>query len=540
MARGIFNAERPLSEVYQDLFDLYPGPVILLDEKGAILQANTSASSLLEAWGVEQQLPSEWQQICQQVIRESRPFIEEVAAGEQTYLVHVKPLAERAVCCLVGQDVSPFKAAEHMLLQSSELLSSVLREAPLGVFVTDLEGFFTLFQGRLFAEHFVDALALIGSRLGDLVENKEEVMATWERALQGEASECVLEVLSPDSEMICYWNCWMYAQQNAEGVCEGVYGVVVDNTEEFLQQEKLQEFNKRLRGRIFHRTKQLLQANFSMTRGHLGAVEALVRLGEMHSPLLGGHARRVAKLAVGMGRQLGLSAKELQQVEVAALLHDIGKMRMPPELISKRPSEMKTQDRELYYRHPAMGEEVVRMLPQFEEAARAVRHHHENYDGSGFPDHLPGHHIPFFSRIIAVADAYDRALNMGSMIGRMNEETALIMLQGMVLKQFDPDAVWALMRHLRGEDVQQEEKKIKIPYLEVPIALLKAGMVLAQDVRDARNVMLVPADTKLSQKKITLLSDALRRRGGPKKIWIKRESIPLEILREIMRYTSHK
>src|SRR5277367_5115011 len=120
----------------------------------------------------------------------------------------------------------------------------------------------------------------------------------------------------------------------------------------------------------------------------------------------GVHSTRLAEWGMRVGQELGLSEEELQNLEVAALLHDIGKVGVPDSIL-KKPGKLEDAEYELMKKHPEYGWAVLRMLPGFERAALDVLHHHESVDGRGYPAGLKGNEIPVVSRIVTVIDAFD-------------------------------------------------------------------------------------------------------------------------------------
>jgi HD-GYP domain-containing protein (c-di-GMP phosphodiesterase class II) len=120
----------------------------------------------------------------------------------------------------------------------------------------------------------------------------------------------------------------------------------------------------------------------------------------------GVHSTRLAEWGMRVGQELGLEEAELQNLEVAALLHDIGKMGIPDSILRK-PGRLDADEYTLMKKHPEYGWAVLRMLPGFERAALDILHHHENFDGKGYPAGLQGSEIPIVSRIVTVIDAFD-------------------------------------------------------------------------------------------------------------------------------------
>jgi HD-GYP domain-containing protein (c-di-GMP phosphodiesterase class II) len=119
----------------------------------------------------------------------------------------------------------------------------------------------------------------------------------------------------------------------------------------------------------------------------------------------GEHSDRVVGLAQRIGERLGLGARELRDLGYAARLHDIGKVGVP-DLVLHKPGPLDHDERELIKGHSVWGADLVGRIPGLEDVARIVRHHHERYDGEGYPDGLAGRDIPLASRILTASDAY--------------------------------------------------------------------------------------------------------------------------------------
>jgi HD-GYP domain-containing protein (c-di-GMP phosphodiesterase class II) len=119
----------------------------------------------------------------------------------------------------------------------------------------------------------------------------------------------------------------------------------------------------------------------------------------------GEHSDRVVLLAQRLGNQMGLAKRELRDLGYAAQLHDIGKVGVPDAVLHK-PGPLVDAEVEVIRGHAVWGAELVGRIPGLEDVARIVRHHHERYDGTGYPDRIAGSDIPLASRVLAVADAY--------------------------------------------------------------------------------------------------------------------------------------
>ena len=162
------------------------------------------------------------------------------------------------------------------------------------------------------------------------------------------------------------------------------------------------------------------------------------------------HSQNVAKHAVAIGSMLGLSDRKLRQLRVAALLHDIGKIGIPDSILNS-PDPL-TEDEKLALRkHLELGANLVSQVPELVSSAPAIRHHHERFDGTGYPQGLKGDRIPLEARIIAVADAYTNLVVETADRRALTPQEALRELLQLVNTEFDPDVVNALAKAIEPE-----------------------------------------------------------------------------------------
>ena len=160
------------------------------------------------------------------------------------------------------------------------------------------------------------------------------------------------------------------------------------------------------------------------------------------------HAEHVASLAAGVAERMALPAGVVLRCRLGGWLHDVGKVAIPARILAK-PGPLDDDEWRVMRTHPAVGEDIVRRVPALREAAAAVRHHHERYDGGGYPDRLAGAAIPIEARIVAAADAYaamtaDRVYAAA----RTPDEAATELRRG-AGSHFDPAVVKALL-HVLG------------------------------------------------------------------------------------------
>lgn len=172
----------------------------------------------------------------------------------------------------------------------------------------------------------------------------------------------------------------------------------------------------------------------------LDTINTFVEIIELNDDYTGGHSHRVRQLALRTARALGLETQQLLDVDIAACLHDIGKVGLERVILNKPCSLTELEYNEVKL-HPVVGAESLQKIPRLERAANYVRHHHETWDGAGYPDKLAGEAIPLGSRIICVADAYDAMTSDRSYRHAIPREQALAEIRAGSGIQFDPKVV---------------------------------------------------------------------------------------------------
>ena len=157
----------------------------------------------------------------------------------------------------------------------------------------------------------------------------------------------------------------------------------------------------------------------------------------------GKHARDASDIAVRLARSLRLAESEVRKIRIAAILHDIGKIGVSGRIIRK-PSALNSEEMYAMRQHPVIGAEIMQPVELLTDAAEIVRHHHEHYDGSGYPGALEGDAIPIGSRIVLVADAFNAITTDRPYRKARSKNEALGVLREYSGKQFDPKVVATL------------------------------------------------------------------------------------------------
>jgi putative nucleotidyltransferase with HDIG domain len=181
-------------------------------------------------------------------------------------------------------------------------------------------------------------------------------------------------------------------------------------------------------------------------QARLRAAENLIRIVDSKDPYTGEHSDAVARLVEAIARNLGLEGETVEQLRLAALLHDLGKIAIP-DTVLKKPGCLEPDERLLVRSHVQFGYSLLEGLG-IEPVDTWVLHHHEHWDGSGYPDGLAGEEIPFGSRVILVADAFDAMITHRMYRPALGPQEALAELRRQAGAQFDPAVVAALERCL--------------------------------------------------------------------------------------------
>ncbi|HSB38055.1 MAG TPA: HD domain-containing phosphohydrolase [Gaiellaceae bacterium] len=177
------------------------------------------------------------------------------------------------------------------------------------------------------------------------------------------------------------------------------------------------------------------------------------------------HTEEVVRLAVAVAAELDLELEAVRNVELGAVLHDIGKVRVPEAILNK-PGPLTGEEWEVMRTHPEVGERILRPIRSLEAILPIVRHHHERWDGSGYPDGLAGRAIPLGARIVAVCDAYRAMTEDRPYRKALEEAEARRELSDGAGAQFDPDCVEALVRALDRRGLQATVVALRPPTVD--------------------------------------------------------------------------
>jgi len=186
-----------------------------------------------------------------------------------------------------------------------------------------------------------------------------------------------------------------------------------------------------------------------LEKSYIATVKVLAAAIDARDSYTLGHSTRVAQLSMQLAGEIGLDKEKLEELEIACLFHDVGKIRIPDAILHKR-GTLDLPERQEMMRHTEYGTEILEKAPSLHKFIPAVRHHHEWHDGSGYPDGLSGDKIPLPASIISLADAFDAMTSNRPYRRAMTKDEALRQISELSGKQFNPDLVQSFLAMIEG------------------------------------------------------------------------------------------
>ncbi|CAN7457233.1 response regulator [Pseudoduganella sp. LjRoot289] len=273
------------------------------------------------------------------------------------------------------------------------------------------------------------------------------------------------------------------------------------------QNEELKALNQSLEAKVEARTQQLqvsrdaaLAANDKLKQNFVTTIKVIASILEMRGGALSGHSRQVADLARKLAVRLNLNAKESQDIFVAGLLHDLGKIGYSDDMLATPLTMLHGEALGLFRKHPLRAEQLLMPLEDLRGTAAILRAQLERFDGNGFPDGLAGLAIPLGARILALAVDYYN-LQQGAMVQRhLRADEARTLIINASGKRYDPNVVNAFRQEMDGGGGGDEG-------VDVLSGELVPGMVLARDLVSRDGLMLLAADHTLDARMIQQVQD---------------------------------
>lgn len=228
---------------------------------------------------------------------------------------------------------------------------------------------------------------------------------------------------------------------------------LLKHAEEALENVKHQQLDKY--AIYFPVIKELEKGLLASEKDFITTVKTLLSLVNAKDRYTYGHTQRVLRYALMIARKLGLPEEEIKIIGYGALLHDLGKVYVPNMLLKKK-GKLTEEEFDLVKKHPVIGAEIIKPIRSLRSVIPAVLHHHERYDGKGYPQGLKGKEIPLHARIMAVADSFDAMTTNRPYRPAKSVREAVEELRRCAGTQFDPEIVWAFIAAL------EEDKESRI------------------------------------------------------------------------------
>lgn len=266
------------------------------------------------------------------------------------------------------------------------------------------------------------------------------------------------------------------------------------------QNQQLQAFNNELEAQVAARTGEVQQtvlflehAQEELKHNFLTMLKVFSNLLELRAGMLGGNSNRVSELALRLGRKFDLPETAVQELKVAGLLHAIGKIGLPDDLIRKPQNGMSAEEALHFRSHAQKGQLVLMPLESLAGAGRLIAHQYERYDGRGMPHALEGEAIPLGARILAVVRDFE-ALRSGALVEKsMSDDRVVALLQAQAGRRYDPLVVKRFVELLGEPDALEPVGTRLISSDE-----LSAGLQLAEDLISREGVLLLTKDSLIT------------------------------------------
>jgi response regulator RpfG family c-di-GMP phosphodiesterase len=286
------------------------------------------------------------------------------------------------------------------------------------------------------------------------------------------------------------------------------------------QNAELTELARTLEARVAERTAEVTRLCGELKESLFGAIRVLSEATELHSPLIGRHAKRVGRMAKDVARLMGAAESEIVAVEIAGMLHDVGTIAEAAAAGSDGARRSTSSGERARAECAMRGAAIVELVPHLESAAEMVRRQCERFDGSGLPDGLCGEGIPLGARIIAVVDAYDSRLHDAAAFHTASPAHVLQWIVKSSGREYDPSVVRALIETIAVGKVGTAEGDT----IDLRIRDLRPGMTLARDFITSQGMLVLRAGVILDPTQLQRLQSFATSHVGSEEVCIYRRA----------------
>lgn len=289
------------------------------------------------------------------------------------------------------------------------------------------------------------------------------------------------------------------------------------------QNDELRRFNAGLEAQVLARTEEIGQtvmfledAQRDLKRNFSTMVQVCASMIELRCGVLGGQSLRIGEVGRRLALAFDMSGLQAQDVFFAGLLHGIGKLSLPDELLRKSLDRLLPEEIQFFYQHPLRAQMVLTPVAQLDHVAHIIRHQYERFNGRGTPDGLAGSDIPFGSRILAVARDFEGLRSGGIVKQAASLEQAIVMLKSQAGTRYDPQIVERFVALMKDPLALSSETPVAL----IDASQLREGMRLADDLRTSRGVLLLAKEGVVSAHQIAQVNRFQAQEGTPFSILI--------------------
>lgn len=210
---------------------------------------------------------------------------------------------------------------------------------------------------------------------------------------------------------------------------------------------------------IIHDVTEQYNLKLKMESTYLSTISALAEAVDARDEYTGEHSKNVSRFVALLCNNLKLSDEEIDKIKIAATIHDIGKIGVRDNVLNK-PDKLTFEEYEIMKTHPSIGADIIGKIDGFDDIAKIIKHHHEKWDGRGYPDKLRGEEIPIGSQIIAIADTYDAIVSNRVYRKSLGRDRAIEILLEERGKQFNPELVDLFVKEIVNLSLNSQDEAI--------------------------------------------------------------------------------
>jgi HD-GYP domain-containing protein (c-di-GMP phosphodiesterase class II)/sensor domain CHASE-containing protein len=378
-----------------------PNPVMRISSRGVLEYANAASAPFLIMMGIgnDRTVNAEWLARIRDTLSNGRPVNNEFQTGDRTFSIDLVPIVARNYVNLYARDVTIRKRVEEELRANKAQLSNALVIAHLGHWEYDVANDLFTFNDQ-FYNIFRTTAAQVGGYTMHAAEYARRFVHPDDMHMVGEETRKAIETPDPhfnrqiehrilySDGTVGYVNVRFFIVKDSQGRTVRTFGVNQDITERK------------------HSEKQLRDTLESLRKAVGTTIQVMVSAVETRDPYTSGHQNRVAELARAIATEMGWPPEKIEGLRLASSIHDIGKLSVPAEILSK-PTKLSKIEISLIKEHARTGYEILKNVKSYWPLAEIVYQHHELMDGSGYPRNLKGEEILMEARILNVADVVE-------------------------------------------------------------------------------------------------------------------------------------